>query len=478
MRTLRRVLAAPLAFAFAVTLATPVADACGGCFHPPMSAAQVVTDHRMVLSLSTTRTTLWDQFQYAGRAAEFSWILPIRYTERTQVQLASDDFVTLMSGLTVPTIVAPTPPPFPPGCMPPPFAGGGGGGGFDASAGSFRDASSSADSGVSVLREEVVGPYAVSILRGTDAMVLRRWLTENNYVVPAGLEPTLQHYIDLSMDFIALRLRPGEGLNRMVPVRVSVEGYQPRLPLRMIAAGIADKVGLSLVVFNESRVETANFPNATFRDEDFVYDWNAPPPDLARVVLNRFDALNRANSGRVWVTESALRLTQSEVVSRAQLFGVRQPFSDDSGVMRVTSAVDDATFAFEGIGATAMVTRLRADLEGRMLDRDLDLAASTDGERSRAYRFGTEQNRPMYSACPWPITDGGVSVDVGGGGAGALDGGVVRASDAGASATVTPSTVGGGVQCGARPGARGVGDALAAAVIALGAALRLRRRAR
>jgi hypothetical protein len=277
------------------------------------------------------------------------------------------------------------------------------------------------------------------------------------------------------MDFIALRLRPGEGLNRMVPVRVSVEGYQPRLPLRMIAAGIADKVGLSLVVFNESRVETANFPNAAFRDEDFVYDWNAPPTDLARVVLNRFDALNRANGGRVWVTESAQRFTQSEVLSGARLFGVRQPFSDDAGVMRVTSAVDDATFAFEGIGATAMVTRLRADLEGRMLDRDLDLAASTDGERNRAYRFGTEQNRPMYSACPWPLADGGVS---GGGVGGTLDGGVPRASDGGASATVTPSTAGGGVQCGARPGARGMGDAFAAAVIALGAVLRLRRRAR
>ncbi|MFO0629033.1 MAG: DUF2330 domain-containing protein [Polyangiales bacterium] len=473
MRTLRRVLAAPLALALAVSLATPVADACGGCFHPPTATAQVVTDHRMVLSLSTTRTTLWDQFQYAGRASEFSWILPIRYTERTQVQLASDDFVSLMSSLTVPTIVAPTPPPRPPGCQPPPFAGGG----FDASAGGFLDAASAADSSVSVLREEVVGPYAVSILRGTDAMVLRRWLNDNNYLVPAGLEPTLQHYIDLNMDFVALRLRPGEGINRMVPVRVSVDGYQPRLPLRMIAAGIADKVGLSLLVFNEARVETSNFPNATFRDEDFVYDWNAPPADLARVVLNRFDALNRANGGRVWVTESAQRFTQSEIVSRAQSFGVRPPLGDDAGMMRVASAVDDATFAFEGIGATAMVTRLRADLEGRMLDRDLDLAASTAGERSRAYRFGTEQNRPMYSACPWPTTDAGTVALDGGAGSGSLDAGVSRAADAAAPA-VTPSTAGGGVQCGARPGAGRARDALTVAVLALGAALRLRRRAR
>ena len=47
------------------------ARACGGCFAPP-GAAQVVTDHRMVLSLSERQTVLWDQFQYSGAPEEFS----------------------------------------------------------------------------------------------------------------------------------------------------------------------------------------------------------------------------------------------------------------------------------------------------------------------------------------------------------------------------------------------------------------------
>lgn len=47
----------------------------------------------------------------------------------------------------------------------------------------------------------------------------------------------------------------------MQPVRVTMEGYVPRLPLRMIAAGVADKVGLSLVVFSDARIEASNFPN-------------------------------------------------------------------------------------------------------------------------------------------------------------------------------------------------------------------------
>jgi MYXO-CTERM domain-containing protein len=82
----------------------------------------------------------------------------------------------------------------------------------------------------------------------------------------------------------------------------------------------------------------------------------------------------------------------------------------------------------------------------------------------------------MYAACPWPITDAGAGVDASAPGGGSLDGGAANAGD-GSAPGLTPSTAGGGVQCGARPGARGAGDMLLAAVVALGAALRRRRRA-
>ncbi len=240
MRAMRTGLLAVVLATAGVAMGAREAQACGGCFAPP-GAAQVVTDHRMVLALSSTQTTLWDQFQYSGNPEEFSWILPIRYTDTTRVELASDDFLTLVSNVGVAALLQPTPPPFPSDCLPPPFAGGA----TDAAV----DASAAFDSGVTVLRQEVVGPYAVSILRGSSSTGLRTWLTMNGYTIPTALDPVIDHYLGLSMDFVALRLRAGKGLNRMSPVRVTVDGYQPRLPLRMIAAGVADRVGLSLTVF-------------------------------------------------------------------------------------------------------------------------------------------------------------------------------------------------------------------------------------
>src|SRR5579884_3324854 len=42
------------------------AKACGGCFGPPTETDDVVTDHRMVLSVSPQQTTLYDEIKYSG----------------------------------------------------------------------------------------------------------------------------------------------------------------------------------------------------------------------------------------------------------------------------------------------------------------------------------------------------------------------------------------------------------------------------
>ncbi len=483
MKTLRPLVLSLALFGAGLTALPADVRACGGCF-APAGAAQVVTDHRMVLSLSTQQTTLWDQFQYAGNPEDFSWILPIRYTDSTRVQLASDDFLTLLGNVLVPALQPPAPPPYPPGCSFP----------VDTNAGGFADASappsafdaSAADTGVTVLREEVVGPYAVAIVRGTSGMGLREWLRMNGYSVPTAVEPVIDYYLGLNMDFVALRLRAGKGLNRMVPVRVTLDGYQPRLPLRMIAAGVADRVGLSLTVFAPSRIEAMNFPNLELSDDDFTYDWNAPPGDFASLFVRTFDTRNRAMGSRLWLTESSMDQSLSRLTFLAMRLPSRTGFGGpDAGPMMASSnAVSDVALAFEGIGPTAMVTRMRADLPASALDRDLELAASDRGMRQRFYRFGRELNRPMYQVCPWP-SDGGLDVpdgDMRTSDAGApvdFDGGVRVDASTPPSTAPVPAESSGGVQCTtARPGSSDDRTTALVAGVALASLIAARRRRR
>ena len=56
------------------------AKACGGCFQPPTQTVTDITDERMLLAVSPTQTTLYDQIEYAGNPASFAWVLPIHGT--------------------------------------------------------------------------------------------------------------------------------------------------------------------------------------------------------------------------------------------------------------------------------------------------------------------------------------------------------------------------------------------------------------
>src|SRR5215831_20271658 len=72
-----------------VTFSARDARACCGCFHETASQnATVVTDHRMVFSVSPTQTTLYDQIQYSGSPTSFAWVLPVH--GQVTVGLSSD----------------------------------------------------------------------------------------------------------------------------------------------------------------------------------------------------------------------------------------------------------------------------------------------------------------------------------------------------------------------------------------------------
>ena len=85
------------------------ASACGRVFfHPPSPAERVsdaITDERMLLSVSTTQTTLYDQIRYAGSPSSFAWVLPIHGT--VTVGLSADVLFDSVDALTATQINPP-----------------------------------------------------------------------------------------------------------------------------------------------------------------------------------------------------------------------------------------------------------------------------------------------------------------------------------------------------------------------------------
>jgi hypothetical protein len=277
------------------------ARACGGCFIRP-SETTVVTDHRMAFAISTQQSVLWDQIKYSGNPADFSWVLPVR--PGTVVQVSSDAWFSALDAMTTPTITGPTR-----SCNNNSSAGCGAARGF----GSAGISSDNGSAGVQVVSQAVIGPYHADTLRATDPNALENWLSTNGYELPPAFQPTIAAYVAGGFDFIALRLRPGEGVQAMQPVRVVTQGADVTLPLRMVAAGVGAQVGVTLYVVAEGRYEAAPpFQNAVIDDSKLVWlhlQNTSNYQELSQTLMQQ-------NGGRTWLTEYSQRVDVTSSVAQ------------------------------------------------------------------------------------------------------------------------------------------------------------------
>jgi len=85
----------------------------------------------------------------------------------------------------------------------------------------------------------------------------------------------------------------------VVTVRVVYPGADESLPLRMVAAGVGAKVGITLYVIGEGRYRPQNFPEARLDDDLLTWD--------RQQNRSNYEELSQAamgtNGGHSWITE-------------------------------------------------------------------------------------------------------------------------------------------------------------------------------
>ena len=406
--------AAALGAAFSIiSLLERDARACGGCFHPPEENPTIVTDHRMILTVSKEQSTLYDQIKYQGNPTSFAWVLPISGT--VDVGLSADVVFQQLDQTTQTQIISP-----PMNCPPPPNCNNRGG--FGASSDSAPNAADAGTPGVQVTKQEVVGPYETVQLKATDANALQNWLQQNGFAVPADVQPIVNQYVAEKFDFLALKLIPGKGVQDMRPVRVTTKGANAVLPLRMVAAGTGATVGISLFVIAEGRYEAQNFPNFEIKTEDLLWDWTQQRSNYTQIRADK----TTASGGRAWETESSTIVLPQNITQAvtSNFGGGNNPGpapADDAGPVSPTeqqarfsydpvrdaqgnivkTAVEvrnqDLTTLFFGIPtSTTRVTRMRADLTHAALNADLVMTASAvQAPLANVRQVTKESNQPM-----------------------------------------------------------------------------------
>jgi hypothetical protein len=400
------------------------AHACGGCFTPPPPPSEsesVITDEKMLLAISMSQTTLYDQISYSGNPASFAWVLPIK--GQVTVGLSADVLFQVMGSLTATVVEQP-----PTNCPPAPtcFTEDGYGEDTDGSSAGSSDDSS----GVTVTSQAQVGPYETVQLHSTDGSALTNWLTAHGYQIPDSTKPIIDAYVTGGFDFLALKLVPGQGVQSMQPVRVTSQGAAPSLPLHMVAVGTRPTTGITIWVVAEGRWEPSNFPTFTIEDSEIAWDWATSSSNYETLRLAKEAALG----GRGWQIESSLELSQYTIAETVQTnaeyatvggylsagtavdggvsdagaadassdedgdAGLDDPGADDGGAS-ATAATEDLAVLFGGIaGPNVRVTRMRSDVAQSALSVDMSLAASADqSELSNVHTPQIEIGEPV---CP------------------------------------------------------------------------------
>jgi len=369
----------------AVTVAERPAHACGGCINatPVAGGSQspsVVTDHRIVLSLSAKSTTLWDQLEYAGDPDGFAWVLPV--SGEFTLGVGSDRFVDTLDQLTAPTIQGPTVV-----CRRgrgtsgtvtdeesanAGMGSGGGCGGSSSSAPATRTTVRTSDgdkatedftigqseNDVVVTDRSTVGPYEAVTIRPSAGANIVDWLRRNGYEVPFTIEPILKAYTAENFDFVAVRLRPGFGVHAMRPIRVTWSGTQVTFPLRLVAAGVADRVGIQLFVIGDGRWKTKSYPSFEVSRADLVWDFNIGRSNYTKLRAEGAEAL-----GAAFALESSISVTGDDFPEPEPLQPEPEPEPVDAGA--IDGSIDDAS------------------VDGEVLETSTD-ASSTDASSTDA----------------------------------------------------------------------------------------------
>jgi hypothetical protein len=399
------------------------ASACGGCFTPPTNEVEsVITDERMIFSISKDQTTLYDQIRYSGSPSSFAWVLPIKGT--VTVGLSADIMFNLIDvTLTTSQVVEP-----PTDCPPPPTCNFFGGSGGDDGGAAFEGPGGE-DAGVTVTSQAQVGPYETVQLHSTDGSALTDWLDSHGYAIAPAVAPVIAAYVADQFDFLALKLIPGKGIQSMQPVRVTSKGASVSLPLRMVAIGTGATTGISIWVFGDGRWEPQNFPFFTIQDSEISWDWNTSSSNYETLRLAKEAALK----GSGWQFESSLEINQDTIrqdLSQAITYNLYNPTpvggylsaggassgdagasdggSGDAGLSEATdsglsgtdgddenddagdleagstnaqleAATKDLDVLFAGIaGPNVRITRMRSDVAHTALTSDMYLQASAD----------------------------------------------------------------------------------------------------
>lgn len=259
----------------AVALQPVAAWACGACVSPPGPTTVRQRSERVLFyrDPSTGVSTAWVEIRFSGPASDFGWVVPMpkkpivgvapRYVFDRLDQAVAPRYSYRLDSIDE-------------GCSPPPrptmggLAGsayGGCGGGFamstsaiasDAAGGGADTHGFGLTNEVNVLEASTVGPYDYAIIAASDGVsdpgkALLDWLAASGFATPYGATQIIAAHAAKGDVFVALKLHPGQGVDRVQPVTFTMQDADPCVPLRLTSVAAVDDMDIVVYLLGAGR---------------------------------------------------------------------------------------------------------------------------------------------------------------------------------------------------------------------------------
>jgi hypothetical protein len=314
---MKRPLVALALLATAVTIApAKSAQACGAGMAPTVfDNPSFVAGHRMIVSISQEKTILWDSIEYTGNPSSFAWVMPV--AAGATIELSNEGFFEALDAVTATRVLSPKVLCQDTGGEETEGQGACGGDSQQSAQGSSSSGGGTTleqgDPGdVKVISQGSLGPYETATITADDPTALHTWLTQNNYYISPEADPIFAYYVQQKMNFIALRFKPDPNMPQMIymtPVRITMQGASPTLPLRSVAIGTGARVPINLYVISEGRYRAKAFPEATVEPSQITWDF-------VRKDSNYADLRDKALSNDSFLTAFAMQYALTDPVAK------------------------------------------------------------------------------------------------------------------------------------------------------------------
>ena len=327
---------ATMAVLVALASATLVAthgdvNACGGLFcggpppnpFAPLPVAQ--NGENVVFSITKDPAggapTLQAHIQilYTGDAAKFSWVVPV--DAAPTLSTGTDRLFTQLAAVTQPRFQASNQQSGT--CIVPPTGStgtAGTGGPFVGGTGSAgtTGAGGGGGGGVTVSFQGAVGPFDAAVIKSDDPTELKKWLTDNAYVVTDAASGLIDVYVRENKHFVALKLLNGVGVRSIQPIVLTFRGTEACVPLRLTAIAANPDMPVLVWVLSDKRVAPRGFYE--MKIDEARIDWPRGgtnyfgPQGLVSLAANEA-------GGNAFVTEyaGASSIARTQVYSNGQI---------------------------------------------------------------------------------------------------------------------------------------------------------------